>query len=245
MDINQVAHRPNKWIMRQAWRNVLFLHWPVPRDCLRPYIPSPLEIDTFEGTAWIGIVAFKMKGIFFRGLPFSVVRPFLEVNVRTYVNYRGIPGVYFLTLDVNDWASLNIAKKWYHLPYHSADISIRQTKRAIQVDSVRRNEAKNAFQGTCIPSKEIYFPATNSLDHFLTEKYRFYTTQNGHDVYYGDIHHPPWPLKKAEVQIDRNTLFSSFNINVSEHQPIAYFCEGIDSFIWLGKRLKIDEGGSG
>ncbi|VEF49767.1 YqjF [Bacillus freudenreichii] len=245
MDILQVSHREwplpsNKWIMKQAWRNVLFIHWPVSYECLRPYIPSPLEIETFEGSAWLGIVAFTMKGIHFRGLPFSVVRPFFEVNVRTYVNYLGIPGVFFLTLDVDDWASLNIAKRWYRLPYHSADIFMKLTKGLLKVDSVRKNEAKNAFQGSCIPSKDVYFPDYNTLDHFLTEKYRFYTSANGQDIYYGDIHHPPWPLKKAEIKIDRNTLFSPFHIDTPGHGPIAHFSDGVDSLMWSGKKLKIN-----
>jgi hypothetical protein len=245
----------NRWIMRQAWRNILFLHWPVDPEILKLHIPDPLEMDTFEGSAWIGIVAFSMQGIYFRGLPFvSVVRPFSEVNVRTYVNHNGKPGVFFMSLDVDDWASLNIAKRWYRLPYHPADISIRKTggdvaiKRnrkgsamhetgTVQIKSVRKAAEPVAFQGRFTPSGSVFFPEAGTLDHFLTERYGFYTTHDQLNIYCGDIHHPPWPLQKAGIQIDRNTLFSPFHIDVSDQTPIAHFSEGVDSLMWNCKKL--------
>ncbi|MFS0644807.1 YqjF family protein [Siminovitchia sp. 179-K 8D1 HS] len=246
MDIYKIVeHRPwplpvNRWIMRQTWRNVLFLHWPIQPGLLRPHIPPALEIDTFKGCAWLGIVAFTMKGIYFRGLPFSVVPSFSEVNVRTYVTYKGKPGVFFMSLDVDDWASLNIAKRWYRLPYHPAKISVQDCGGVIQYQSVRKAGNPVAFKGSCIPSNDVYFPDRGTLDHWLTEKYCFYTTRNGKDIYHGDIHHPPWPLKKADIQIDQHTLFSPWNINISKEGPIAHFSEGVDSLMWNGKPLKLD-----
>lgn len=241
----KIDHRPwplsgNKWIMRQVWRDVLFLHWPVQPELLRPHIPPALEIDTFEGYAWLGIVAFTMKGIYFRGLPFSVVPPFSEVNVRTYVTYKGKTGVFFMSLDVDDWASLNIAKRWYRLPYHPANATVRVDGGTIHYTSVRKSGKPLVFKGRCTPSNGAYFPVSGTLDHWLTEKYCFYTTRNKQDIYYGEIHHLPWPLKKADIQIDQHTLFSPLNIDLSKAAPIAHFSEGVDSLMWNGKRLKLD-----
>ncbi|WP_144460617.1 YqjF family protein [Siminovitchia fortis] len=244
MDIyNKSAHRPlplppNNWIMRQAWRDVLFLHWPIQPEQLRPFIPSLLEIDTYDGAAWIGIVAFRMEGIYFRGLSFfSVVAPFSEVNVRTYVKYKGKPGVFFISLDVNDWASLNIAKRWYRLPYHSADIAIRRKGSTIFYESVRKNQPAR-FEGCCTPKQEEFFAANGTLEHFLTEKYCFYTAGNKTDVFHGDIHHPPWPLQRAEFQTERNTLFSPLNLDISGEAPIVHFSKGVDSLMWNVMKLK-------
>lgn len=245
MDIyKKVDHRPwplpaNKWIMRQAWRNVLFLHWPVRPGILRPHIPAALEIDTFEGFAWLGIVAFTMKGIYFRGLPFSVVPSFSEVNVRTYVTHKGKPGVLFMSLDVDDWASLNIAKRWYRLPYHPANIAVQKDGGAIHYTSVRKAGSPLVFKGNCSPSSDVYFPNGGTLDHWLTERYCFYTTRNGKEIFYGEIHHPPWPLKKTDIQINQHTLFSPWNIEISKDMPIAHFSEGVDSLMWNGKKLNI------
>lgn len=242
MDLyKETAHRPiplppNNWIMRQSWRNALFLHWPVHPNQLQPLLPSSVVIDTYEGSAWIGIVAFWMKGIYFRGIPFlSVIPPFAEMNVRTYVRYNGKPGVFFITLDVGDWASLNIAKKWYRLPYHTADVQIQQTGSVISYTNARKYEPV-FFEGSCTPASEVFFPKEGTLDHFLTEKYCFYTTKNKQDLYHGDIHHQPWPLQKAEIEIGRNTLLSTLNIRADE-RPIAHFSKGVDSLMWNVKKL--------
>ena len=82
---------PSKnWIMRQTWKNVFFAHWPILPERLRPYIPSSLEIDTYQQMAWLGVVIFEIEGIYFRGLsPISVVFKFPEVNLRTYVQHKG------------------------------------------------------------------------------------------------------------------------------------------------------------
>src|SRR5690349_19174042 len=63
-----VDHRPyplppGPWIMAQTWHNLLFAHWPVPLAALRPLVPAPLEIDTYDGQAWIGIIAFRLSRV--------------------------------------------------------------------------------------------------------------------------------------------------------------------------------------
>ncbi|MFD1707513.1 YqjF family protein [Siminovitchia sediminis] len=245
MDIlNAADHRPyplpsKRWIMRQVWNNVLFLHWPVPPERLRPFIPSALEIDMYERTAWIGIVAFQMKGIYFRGLQsISVVPPFAEMNVRTYVTNNGKPGVFFMTLDVNDWASLNIAKRWYRLPYSPAAITILKSGETFYYKNNRKRSSAE-FYGNCTPVPGEYFPEEGTLDHWLTERYCFYTTDNKYNIYCGEIHHLPWPLQKAEITIDRNTLFSQFHLDLSHLQPIANYSKGVESFMWNCKKLQL------
>ena len=104
IDCLSVRARPAGWpIMYQSWGKLLFLHWPVPGDLLRPLIPEPLAIDTFDGTAWVGITPFTMWGV--RPV-FSPSLPFLseshEMNVRTYVHLDGIPGIWFFSLDANN-----------------------------------------------------------------------------------------------------------------------------------------------
>ena len=91
-------------VMRQRWASLLFLHWVVPLDLLRSLVPPELEIDTFEGRAYVGLVPFTMTGVRPTLLP-AIRRcsDFHEVNVRTYVHFRGRdPGVWFFSLDAAD-----------------------------------------------------------------------------------------------------------------------------------------------
>lgn len=242
--IKDIAHRPyplpsKKWIMKQVWNDVLFLHWRVPSEALHPYIPPPLQIDTFEGDAWIGIIAFKMEGIYFRGLSaISVVPTFFEINVRTYVRYNGKPGVYFLSLDVNDWASLNIAKRWYRLPYHRAKLSIENAQQTIHYKSSRL-QGKAAFTGICKTTPDVYLPEEGTLDHWLTERYCLYAADQRRNIFCGDIHHRPWPLQKSEINIRNNTLFTPFRLDLPMSRPIVYFSKGLEALMWNCEKLQV------
>src|SRR5437867_2588447 len=99
------GHRPwplprEPWVMAQTWHDLLFAHWPVPAVALRPVIPAFLDVDTFEGEAWIGVVPFRMSGVHPRFVPsLPGLSAFPELNVRTYVTDGERPGVWFFSLD--------------------------------------------------------------------------------------------------------------------------------------------------
>ncbi len=245
--LSEKNHRPfplrsNKWIMQQNWRDVIFLHWPVHPDQLRPYIPAPLKIDTFDHFAWLGIVAFVMEGIYPRGLPFITVTPkFSEVNVRTYVQYKDKPGVCFLSLDVENWASNMIAKRWYRLPYYPAEIIFLSEGNAIHCRSTRKAKSSQPilFHGSVTPSQDLSIARIGTLNHWLTERYCFYSMDTKGGIYCGEIHHRPWMLQKAETEIEMNTLFDPINLNPSNEKPIAAFSKGINSLIWNIKKVRM------
>ncbi len=109
----------NDWSVAMCWRNLLLAHWPVRAHVLRPLIPAPLEIETFDGWAWIGIVPFHLT-IRYRFMPFGLSFP--EVNVRTYVRCGNESGVWFLSLDADSRLAVAVARHQYALPYHRGDI---------------------------------------------------------------------------------------------------------------------------
>ncbi|NMD69298.1 DUF2071 domain-containing protein [Bacillus sp. DNRA2] len=246
MDLmNDMSHRPwpipsKNWIMRQTWSHLIFAHYPIPAELLRPYIPSSLIIDTYNGTAWLSIVAFQMEGIYFRGLRgLSVTPKFPEINVRTYVQFNGKPGVYFLSLDVGDWASLIIASRWYHLPYQPAQVSFIKEKQSFKVRSSRRGTLKHPieFYGAFEPLSDVYFPEKETLDHWATERYCLFSTDKRANLYCGEIHHIAWPIQKVKTEITKNSLFTPFQLQPSESEPIVHYAKGLDTLFWNIKRL--------
>jgi len=102
---SELAHRPwplppGRWSWRQTWCDLLFAHWPLPHGAISALIPPGLEVDTFDGEAWIGVVPFRMEDVMLRGLPgLPWISAFPELNVRTYVSVGGKPGVWFFSLD--------------------------------------------------------------------------------------------------------------------------------------------------
>jgi uncharacterized protein YqjF (DUF2071 family) len=82
------------------------------------------------------------------------------------------------------------------------------------------------FAGTYRPLEDPSPPAPETLEHFLTENYRFYT--EGDRLYYGDIDHPPWPLAAAEVDIESNTLFAANGFERPAGDPVVHYAPGTE-----------------
>src|ERR1044071_5720227 len=148
LDRLTIRKRPDgQPLMHQKWGKLLFMHWRIEEKLLRPLIPEQLEIDTFDGTAWIGIIPFTMWDI--RALPPYVppvpgLSAAHELNVRTYVHHNGVPGVWFFSLDTNSSAAVLAARTIYHLPYYSADIDLKG-KRKIKYRLKRKDDPPAQF----------------------------------------------------------------------------------------------------
>ena len=110
-------------ILHQRWNNLLFMHWPIDADMLRPLIPDALEIDTFQGSAWIGITPFHLEELRPPLLPaVPGLSEFNECNVRTYVVHNGVPGIWFFSLDASKLLPALAARIFFMLPYYKASI---------------------------------------------------------------------------------------------------------------------------
>src|SRR5262245_46270387 len=137
------AHRPwlrpsKPWIIAQTWSQLLFAHWPVSAEVLRPLIPAQLPIDTFEGEAWVGVVPFLMSHVRGRDLlEIPGTNTFCELNVRTYVTLEDKPGVWFFSLDASNPLAVFGARRAFHLPYYNARMSLKREGDRVIYDSHR------------------------------------------------------------------------------------------------------------
>ena len=226
-------------LMHQTWGKLLFMHWRIDERELRPLIPEQLEIDTFDGTAWIGIVPFTMWDI--RGLPpFMPALPGLsdahELNVRTYVHYDGVPGVWFFSLDCNSTAAVMAARTFYHLPYYNAEIDLVQTGPTIDYGINRTDDPPAFFRGSWNIGETVPFSHPESLEFFLTERYCLYSESDG-NLYRARIYHQPWPLQKATMNGYESTMIEALGVKAFPDEPVLQYAEKIDVQIWGIKRL--------
>jgi hypothetical protein len=220
--------------MRQNWYNLLFAHWPIAASDLRARIPEPLEIDTFEGQGWIGVVPFGMSNVYPRfTFPVPGLSHFLELNVRTYVRVGDKPGVYFFSLDAANPIAVEVARRWYQLPYFNAKMKMRSNGEWIDYHSrrIHRGAPPAEFEGRYRPVGGVYAARRCSLEHWLTERYCLYTVANG-AVYRGEIHHVQWPLQKAEAEIAVNTMTTPHGITLPEQSPLLHFARWIETVEW-------------
>ena len=228
------------WIMTQIWHELLFAHWPISPDNLRPLVPQILPLDMYEGECWIGIVPFHMTYVRPRWIPpISALSHFVELNVRTYVTLQGIPGVYFFSLDASNPIAVALARSFFHLPYFNASMSSKRVDDVIYYNSQRtHNNAQPAeFQAVYRPTTAIFFAQLGSLEHWLTERYCLYTVKPGEGVYRGDIHHIPWSLQLAELETKKDTMAVSHNIHLPDVSPLLHYSHRQEVLIWPLKHV--------
>ena len=242
--LRRVEHRPyplpsGPWIMRQTWLELLFAHWPISTAVLRPLIPASLELDTFDGTAWIGVVPFSMTDVRPRSLPaVPALSAFPELNVRIYVVVNGIPGVYFFSLDAGNAVAVALARSIFHLPYFYARMQSSRSGDTISYISQRlhRGAPPADYRARYRPVGPIVEASPDSLEAWLTERYALYTTA-GSALYRGDIHHARWPLQIAEAETECNTMALSHGISLPDSPPLLHYAQRQDVLIWPLRRL--------
>jgi uncharacterized protein len=238
----ETSHRPipmptRPWIMKQTWNDLLFAHWPLKPEIIRPLVPPELELDIYEGRAWIAVTPFWMSGI--RGRlapPLPFFSKFCELNVRTYVRYKGMPGVYFFSLDAASLPAVLGARATYKLPYFHAAMLIRSSSEFFEYSSSRLQQPRPAnFHATYRPVSQPRVRERGSLEYFLTERYCLYTVHRG-EVLRAYIHHLPWQLQDAEAEIEINTMAQAAGIELPESRPLLHFSRIMEVLVWWPER---------
>ncbi|MDR3632762.1 MAG: DUF2071 domain-containing protein [Isosphaeraceae bacterium] len=228
------ARRPERRVvMHQSWRQLLFLHWEFPAPALQARLPAGLELDTFEGRAFVGLVPFTMLGVRPAGLPaFRPLSDFHETNVRTYVHFEGRdPGVWFFSLDAANSLAVLTARAWFHLPYHRARMRLDRDP----ATGTTRYQGRRLWPGPlparyaleAAPRGHAATAAVGTLEHFLAERYLLYAAHRDR-LYREQVHHRPYPLQPADsLAIDEN-LLAAAGLTRPEHPPLAHYAVGVD-----------------
>lgn len=223
--------------MAQTWHDLLFAHWPVELDVLRPLVPAQLPLDTRDGHCWVGVVPFHMSRIHARRLPpLPGLSRFPELNVRTYVTLDDKPGVYFFSLDAANLAAVWAARAAYRLPYFHARMSAEPDGDGIRYDS-RRHRMRAEFRGRYRPVSDVRLREKGSVEHWLSERYCLYTVHAGR-VFRAEIHHRPWPLQDAEAEIETNGVAGAAGIILPRSAPLLHFARRLDVLIWPLQRIR-------
>lgn len=240
------AHRPwpvpsRRWVMGMKWHDLMFMHWAVPAEALRPLVPGTLELDTFDGQAWIGVVPFRMSGVRPRLFPpLPGLSAFPELNVRTYVTAGGRPGVWFFSLDASNQVAVRTARWTFHLNYYDAKMHCDpQPGGEIRYRSVRTHKGAPPaeFAATYRPTGPVFEAAPGSLDHFLVERYCLYAAAPDGRTYRGDIAHDRWPLQKATAEVTHDTMVQPLGLDVSNSPPLLHFAKYLEVVAWRPRRI--------
>tara|TARA_B100000902_G_C27210405_1_gene864029 strand:- start:375 stop:1112 length:738 start_codon:yes stop_codon:yes gene_type:complete len=217
----------------QEWRNLTFLHWEVTQEKLKPYLPDGVEIDLFEGKAFVGVIPFQMKNVrprFFPSIP--GISTFPEFNIRTYVKNKGKPGVLFLTLDAQSRITCAYAPKAYGLPYNYAKCKLKILDDHFQWESYR---SKSGFElkGSCIAKGEEIQAEPGSLEEFLFERYSLYVKHKDESKMAYTLHNP-WKFKEGVAKLITNTLTESYDLGIKNllKPDFVHMSKGVYVYTW-------------
>lgn len=235
--LQQTGHRPwplpdRRWSWRQSWVDLLFAHWPVPASDLARLVPPELTLQEWDGSAWIGVVPFRMIGVARRPLPpIPGLSAFPELNLRTYVERHGKAGVWFFSLDAGNRLAVHVGRTLFHLPYHHASFEVSGTAEWIGY-AARRTGSDVRFRASYGPRGEPYRASVGTLEHWLTERYCLFARSPSGRILRTDIHHGPWPLQPAEAEIAENGLAAVHGIRIPSRSPLVHFSRRLDVAIW-------------
>ena len=247
----RTSHKPRplpvgRWAMTQRWNDLLFAHWPIPTVLMERLLPDWLDVDSFQGSAWLGAVPFWLDRIKIRGIPpLPGLRNFPDLNFRTYVRDRftRTPGIYCFSVDSSNLFAVAAAHAIYHLPYRLAEMHLeRRSEREFAFYSRRRFarpavifKARYRGLGPTHRSAEIL---PGSLEHYFSERNCVFSTNRAGEPIRANLHHVPWPLEEAEAEIERNDLASAVGIELPNMNPVLHYSRRLAVYVWPAELVR-------
>jgi uncharacterized protein YqjF (DUF2071 family) len=233
---------PGRAIGYHHWSDLLFVHWRMPAEVVRPLLPLGLTLDTWEGDAWVGLVPFYMSRVRpWWSPPVPWLSYFCETNVRTYVHREGRdPGVWFFSLDASNSLAVRIARWRWHLPYFRSQMSLERAGERASYFSRRLWPGMagagcdiRAVVGAPLGHEETDRPLPagralpGTLEYFLIERYILYAEPTPRHLLAGCVHHHPYPIREAGLEEFNETLLSAAGVSAVAPPCHAVFCDGV------------------
>lgn len=227
------------WVMKQTWHDLLFAHYPVKLELLQKLVPPVIQLDSYNGSAWIGIVPFHVQNHRARLLPpIPGIDRFSQLNIRTYVTVNGKRGVYFIRVDMNHLIAGVLAKTFYYMPFQAATIKMKQNDQTIHFNSQKNGQHQFEFQCKYKPITLPFYAAKGSFEQWLVERYSFYALNKKGEVVRSDILHDYWPLQLVEGEISNHSILLNVGIQVAKDEPILHYAKKMEALLWPVVRVK-------
>ena len=227
-------------VMVQRWADLVYLHWRYDPAVVQALLPDGLEVDVADGSAWVGLIPFRMEGLGLPHLaPLPLVGTFPEVNVRTYVIRNGRRAVWFFSLDVDRLLPVAAARAGFHLPYCLARASHARAGDVITTSVHRRWPRPPRDTGdTAIAVRDLGPDAADDpLDRFLTARWGLFATTRRGRFRYAPVDHPAWPLRHAEVLHLDDRLVAAAGLPQPEGEPRVRWSPGVD--VRIGRPTRV------
>jgi len=223
-------------VMVQQWRDLAYVHWRYPVEEVQALLPSGVEVDVHDGSAWVGLIPFSMRKI---GLPRLPAVPYFgsfpEVNVRTYVRCNGKPGVWFFSLDVNRFLPSLVARTTYLLPYCWGSARHFRDGDVLKTTVRRRWPSTSSTHISILIGDEIEEPSDTAV--FLSARWGLYSKGFRGALRYAPVDHEKWPLYSATLLDIDDSLVTSAGLSAPRGEPHVMFSPGVSVRVGLPHRV--------
>jgi uncharacterized protein len=241
IDRESVRLRPSgRPVLHQRWSRLIFLHWTFAPEVVRPLVPAGLELDLFDGMAWVGLTAFsvsRMRPSFLPPIP--ILSDAHEINMRTYVHRDGVPGIWFFSLDATNPLAVWGARLTYRLPYYQASMRVSEEGASVSFRSERThpNAAPATFDAAWVLGDALPNAQPGTLDFFLVERYVLFAGDAAR-LLRARIHHRPWPLRRATLSRLASTMLEAQKLP-SQDAPALVHAQALpfDVAVWPPARV--------
>ena len=230
-------------VMLQGWCDLTALHWRYEAAEVQALLPTGLTVDTFDGSAWVGLLPFHMRRIRLPWLPaLGPLSTFPETNIRTYViDPAGRRGVWFFSLDITRLLPVVVARIAYRLPYGWSAMAIvgeGSGEGAIRRYTSRRRWPRVDASSEVVVQvgRELIDRDLTELDHFLTARWAL-ATMFGRRLMWAKVSHPPWPIHDATVLTCNESLVEAAGLRSPSGEPIARWSPGVEVRIGLPRTV--------
>jgi uncharacterized protein YqjF (DUF2071 family) len=223
---------------QQTWRQVSMLHWRIdPRD-LEPLLPSRLQPDIVDGSAWISIVAFRVADFRLFGLP-AARGTFPETNLRTYVHDRfGRDGIWFLSLDVPSILN-TVGGRLIGIPYHVSLMSTTCGEGVVRYRARRRGRRQVTHDIVIEPGGPTG-ALSRDVAESLAGRWRAFSRVGG--LVEVPVEHEAWALEGAHLERLDESLFHAAGLVRPSADPAVYYADGLHARLGRPRRVRLPTG---
>jgi uncharacterized protein YqjF (DUF2071 family) len=216
---------PPSWRWSQQWRDLFFAHWQVREDALRSLLPAGVEPDTWNGSAWVTAVAFRLERVRLRRFPaLASLGSFHELNLRTYVRCGGESAIYFFSIHASSRLAVALARWLTPLPYAYVRIDCDRSEHNWHFQTP-------LFRADIELTSEPHHVKDNSLDAWLLERYLALTGGVRGRLYRMAAQHPRWQVQSVRPRVTAAALGEPWQLDLGGPPDLCHFAPGVDALV--------------
>ena len=234
--------------LKAKWENIIMANYALPPEILKPYLPKGVELDLFEGKAYVSLVGFMFKDTRLFNIPIPYLGTFEEINLRFYVKrIEGNTvkrGVVFINETIPyklvAWVANKLYKEHYTTIPTTHKILENDNIKTVQFNWQKNKKWNSIFVEANIQTKPM---EENSFEKFIYEHYFGYTKVSETATIEYSLQHPSWlthAILQYKIDCDFATMYGYDFAILNQTKPTAIFM-AVGSSVsvnWKRKRLK-------